>query len=53
MLILLIAEDFCRRDVLILKMKVLRVRSVVMITPTWRASCRSFRLTNLPRGYPR
>jgi hypothetical protein len=34
MLILLVAGDFCRRDVLILKMKVLRVRSVVMITPT-------------------
>jgi hypothetical protein len=52
-LILLVARVFCRRIVLILKMKVLRVRSVVMITPTWRASCRCFRPANLPRGYPR
>jgi hypothetical protein len=50
MLILLVAGDFCRRDVLILKMMVLRIRPVVMITPIWRASCRCFRPANLPRG---
>jgi hypothetical protein len=38
---------------LILLTRVLRIRPVVMITPTWCASCRCFRLTNLPRGYPR
>jgi hypothetical protein len=38
---------------LILLMRVLRIRPVVMITPTWRASCRCFRPANLPRGYPR
>jgi hypothetical protein len=38
---------------LILMIKVLRIRPVVMITPTWRASCRCFRPANLPRGYPR
>jgi hypothetical protein len=35
---------------LILLTRVLRIRPVVMITPTWRASCRCFRPTNLPRG---
>jgi hypothetical protein len=38
---------------LILLMKVLRIRPVVMITPTWRASCRCFRPAKLPKGYPR
>jgi hypothetical protein len=38
---------------LILLTRVLRIRPVVMIAPTWRASCRCFRLANLPRGYPR
>jgi hypothetical protein len=38
---------------LILLMRVLRIRPVVMITPTWRARCRCFRSANLPRGYPR
>jgi hypothetical protein len=38
---------------LILLTRVLRILSVVMITPTWRASCRCFRLANLPRGYLR
>jgi hypothetical protein len=38
---------------LILLTRVLRIRPVVMITPTWRASCRCFRPANLPRGYPR
>jgi hypothetical protein len=38
---------------LILLTRVLRIRPVVMMTPTWRASCRSFRPANLPRGYPR
>jgi hypothetical protein len=37
---------------LILLTRVLRIRPVVMITPTWRASCRCFRPTNLPRGVP-
>jgi hypothetical protein len=50
MLNLLIAGDFCRRVRLILKMKVLRVRSVVIIISTWRASCLCFNPTNLPRG---
>jgi hypothetical protein len=35
---------------LILLLEVLRIRLVVMITPTWRASCRCFRSANLPRG---
>jgi hypothetical protein len=35
---------------LILLTKVLRIHPVVMITPTWRASCRCFRPANLPRG---
>jgi hypothetical protein len=35
---------------LILLTRVLRIRPVVMITPTWRASCRCFRPANLPRG---
>jgi hypothetical protein len=30
--------------------EVLRIRSMVMITPTRRASCRCFRLATLPRG---
>jgi hypothetical protein len=38
---------------LILLTRVLRIRQVVMITPTWRTSCRCFRPANLPRGYPR
>jgi hypothetical protein len=38
---------------LILLTRVLRILSVVMITPTWRASCRCFRLANLTRGYLR
>jgi hypothetical protein len=38
---------------LILLMRVPQIRSVVMITPTWRASCLCFRLANLPRGYLR
>jgi hypothetical protein len=38
---------------LILLTRVLRIRPMVMITPTWRASRRCFRLANLPRGYPR
>jgi hypothetical protein len=37
----------------ILLTRVLRIRPVVIITPTWRASCRCFRPANLPRGYPR
>jgi hypothetical protein len=37
----------------ILLTRVLRIRPVVMITPTWRASCRCFRPANLPKGYPR
>jgi hypothetical protein len=35
---------------LILLTRVLRIHPVVMITPTWRASCRCFRPENLPRG---
>jgi hypothetical protein len=35
---------------LILLTRVLRIRPVVMITPTWRASCRCFGPANLPRG---
>jgi hypothetical protein len=35
---------------LILLTRVLRIRPVVMITPTWSASCRCFRPANLPRG---
>jgi hypothetical protein len=38
---------------LILLTRVLRIRPVVMITPTWRARCRCFRPANLPRGYLR
>jgi hypothetical protein len=38
---------------LILLTRVLRIRLVVMITPTWRASCQCFRPANLPRGYLR
>jgi hypothetical protein len=38
---------------LILLTRVLRIRPVVMITPTWHASCRCFGSANLPRGYPR
>jgi hypothetical protein len=38
---------------LILLTRVLRIRPVVMITPTWRASYRCFRPTNLPRVYLR
>jgi hypothetical protein len=38
---------------LILLTRVLRIRPVVMITPTWHASCRCFRPANLPRGYSR
>jgi hypothetical protein len=38
---------------LILLTRVLRIRPVVLITPTWRASCQCFRPANLPRGYPR
>jgi hypothetical protein len=38
---------------MILLTRVLRIHLVVMITPTWRASCRCFRPANLPRGYPR
>jgi hypothetical protein len=34
---------------LILLTRVLRFRPVVMITPTWHASCRCFRPANLPR----
>jgi hypothetical protein len=35
-LILLVVGDFCRRDVLILKMKVLRIRPVIMsMAPRW------------------
>jgi hypothetical protein len=30
--------------------EVLRIRPVVMITPTWCASCRYFRPAKLPRG---
>jgi hypothetical protein len=37
---------------LILLTRVLRIRPVVMITPTWRASCRCFRPANLPKGVP-
>jgi hypothetical protein len=35
---------------LILLTRVLLIRPSVMITPTWRASCRCFRPANLPRG---
>jgi hypothetical protein len=35
---------------LILLTRVLRIHPVVMITSTWRASCRRFRPANLPRG---
>jgi hypothetical protein len=35
---------------LILLTRVFRIRPVVMITPTWRASCRCFRPASLPRG---
>jgi hypothetical protein len=38
---------------LILLSRVLRIRLVVMITTTWRTSCRCFRPANLPRGYTR
>jgi hypothetical protein len=38
---------------LILLTRILRIRPVVMITPTWRASCRCFRPANLQRGNPR
>jgi hypothetical protein len=37
----------------ILLTRVLRIRPVVMITPSWHANCRCFRPANLPRGYPR
>jgi hypothetical protein len=37
---------------LIFLTRVLRIRPVVMISPTWRASCRCFRPANLPRGVP-
>jgi hypothetical protein len=37
---------------LILLMRVLQIRLVVMITPTWRANRRCFRPVNLPRGVP-
>jgi hypothetical protein len=38
---------------LILFTRVLRIRPVVMITPTRRVSCQCFRPANLPRGFPR
>jgi hypothetical protein len=40
-------------SILILLTRVLRNCPVVMITPTWRASCWCFRPANLPMGYPR
>jgi hypothetical protein len=36
---------------LILLTRVLQIRPVVMITPTWHASSRCFRPANLPGGY--
>jgi hypothetical protein len=37
---------------LILLVKVLRIRPVVMITPTWRANCRCFSTGKPTKGVP-